>query len=126
MTTLTVEQVSETLEEIVAEHGADYYYPQANESCFYTERGPGGVTVPSCIVGHVVARLDPDTFKKIAVYEADGDTLDARNLPSLVGLDMEADAVEALQQAQFRQDEGESWGGALQAYYNSLEAGVHA
>lgn len=64
MTTFTPSAVSEALDRIVAEKGEEYVYPGASANCVYSQN-----RAPSCIVGHVVAALDPDYFSKVADYE---------------------------------------------------------
>ena len=67
MTEITVDVVLETLDSIVEEYGEDYEYDAyANRGCFYVGADGG----PSCIVGHVLYRLDPELFKEIGHYEA--------------------------------------------------------
>lgn len=64
MTEVTVETVIKALEEVVAEKGEDYVYPNAGAECLYAIDGE-----PSCIVGHVIARLDPETFQQVVEFE---------------------------------------------------------
>lgn len=135
--TFTTDVVTETLHRIVADKGADYVYPNAGGTCRYSE--PDGS--PSCIVGHVVAALEPEAFAKTVELEAEtGDTTDARNYlagwqtaydwdrnyyqyetPRLV--DYESTLAEALELAQRAQDGGLTWGQAVEYFDRHIVGG---
>lgn len=134
--TFTTDAVTEALHKIVAEKGADYVYPGARGTCMYSERDGS----PSCIVGHVVAVLEPEAFEKIVEIEAaEGESTDARALlggwgvdydwetgdyrmktPALVEYDNEVS--NALELAQRAQDGGLTWGEA-QEYFDRYISG---
>lgn len=118
MTILTKDAVSEALHKAVAEKGEDYVYPRANEGCRYAD--PYNPEVPSCIVGHVVAALDPETFKRIGQREEENEmSFSATYLldDGPFGLDPEDDSVvAALQVAQSLQDLGLPWGYAQEGF----------
>ena len=92
------------------------YDPQG-EGCTYSRQG-----TPSCLVGHVIYALEPDTFEKIKDIEEikimsmpvaelrDGDWL-AEDFWS-------DDAEVAMQAAQDAQDSGLTWGQAVYAAEN--------
>lgn len=61
MAEFTYENVLAALEAAVADKGEDYVYPKAIGSCTYTNVDKS----PSCIVGHVVAKLAPAKLEKI-------------------------------------------------------------
>lgn len=67
MVKFTKDAVIAALEEIVKEKGEDYVYPQAEKflPCVYAVDGE-----PSCIVGQVIAKIDPDLLKEVAEFEA--------------------------------------------------------
>lgn len=70
MTVFTKTAVLQTLEEIVAETGPDFVYQWRNDggigsSCTYAD----SEGEPSCIVGRVIAKLDPELFKAVAEAE---------------------------------------------------------
>lgn len=124
MTTYTNAEILTVASEIVAEYGADYLYPGAN-GCTYTNEDD----TPSCLVGHIVARLDPEAFERVIREEtARGATNEDRcsQTWSATAMNRRADTnftdaqLMALCDAQERQDCGDSWGYALEA----LEAGL--
>lgn len=124
--TLKTNAVTEILNKVVAEKGADYVYPRAVASdaykagCMYSEVDDSGEFAPSCIVGHVVAALDLDSFREIAHMENnEGSSFDAPEL--FQGRDplLQTDDVlipRALSEAQRAQDRGLTWGFALSQY----------
>lgn len=124
MTKLTYTAVQEALKESVEEKGADYVYPYAKGlgACKYAENDGS----PSCIVGHVLAKLDPEMFAK--VKEAEGREsgsfpvsmlLDAEEFYSEVELSFPL--VTALASAQNMQDTGSTWGEALASFEREYE-----
>jgi len=135
MTDFNRTTVTATLERVVAEYGEDYVYPKAGATCSYSEQGE-----PSCIVGHVIAALNPEAFEKIAELEdATGVSGSATSVvlgnwehtdwSSAVDEDEDLNAVtltedgrlaSALNEAQRQQDAGATWGIALSAFYTAL------
>lgn len=123
---ITKEQTIAALREVV-EGREDYIYePQEGEFCTYSNPDGG----PSCIVGWVLAKLDPEAFEKIAGLEFPGDGLHPREFAFKLDLavdpasyyeqavaeavgDFAPDAVNALSRAQLRQDANLSWGEAV-------------
>lgn len=115
---LTGEQALLLLRKVVFEKGADYVYKGPNPDrptiCYNVWDGQ-----PSCIIGHVLAELG----LKASDYE--DQALGAElSITSLAGLlrssktfewDISGDAVKVLSVAQEMQDEGHSWGAALEA-----------
>lgn len=149
--TFTREAVTAAFEAIIAEFGAHHTYPlQMREpyepgvmGCYYSlpEKDAEGKYVPSCIVGHIVARIEPDVFQTMAALEAEtgrscgaptlllgywynwGD--EDGNLPedSYTFIDEdEGDVtlVNALGKAQSAQDKRRTWGEAFQEYKDYL------
>lgn len=80
MTIFTRDAVSEALHKAVETKGADYVYPDWNFGCHYAD-AEAEYQAPSCIVGHVVAALDPELFQNWAEYErqAQGDSFSVRD-----------------------------------------------
>lgn len=128
--TFTYEDVIEAAREVVAEKGASYSYeyplveyedeetgePHMMESpeCLYA--APDGA--PSCIVGHVVAKLDAEAFEQLKRAEIRYGAEVAGKLTKLEYLpedfwDVEAET--AMAYAQAKQDSGRPWGEALDA-----------
>lgn len=71
MTKFTRDAVSEALHAAVAAKGENYVYPKDEyDGCVYSARD-GGKIYPACIVGHVVAALDPELFQNWAEYEVE-------------------------------------------------------
>lgn len=114
-TPFTLDQVLDAAREAVNEKGSEYIYPGAGSACFYATYNEK----PSCIVGHVIFKLDPEAFATIATAEREGGE-------SKAATDLEysdwlpdnfwtADAATAMQYAQVAQDEGATWGDALAA-----------
>lgn len=126
MAKFTHDEVTAAIEAVVAEKGEAYTYPNA-ESCVY---GYADGT-PGCIVGHVVARLDPDKFARVVQVEQGVprnswpvSTLSTETIHRavvVVTFDDLFDQVtlNALAEAQAIQDRGRPWGQALVAYYNA-------
>lgn len=120
MTTLTIEGLSEALvtqaiTAVVAEKGADYtydLYADGNEgTCVYVKDGK-----PSCLVAQVMVRLGYDVETLAAI---EGTTpLSGRFREAFPGVT--TPVAEALSAAQWRQDDGYTWGEALAAYKQEL------
>lgn len=120
----TKDDVLKTLKEVV-KGKEDYIYKRperrakhGGNACFYTT--PEGA--PSCIVGYVIARLDPELLQEIKGYEDRNRqsfpfspyTKVARNPLNKVKAEFEPDAIILLQRAQTEQDAGNTWGEALE------------
>lgn len=115
--------VVESLKEIVAEYGADYVYrkPQPTDTCQYTN--PDGS--PSCLVGHVIARVNPEAFATIAATEYYEETYDEGPYGAIeaavegieinfnVELGFDQETIALLGVVQNAQDRGTAWGDAL-------------
>lgn len=140
---LKTDAVTEALEAAVAAKGEDYHYRgyvRADQgaalpgSCSYANEDGS----PSCIVGHVVAALDPRLFAEMVEAEkVEGfPVTELKSGVDIVQYD-EYDEVErqvfiepvksdgpelfeALRVAQVLQDNGHSWGEALEAYRRTL------
>lgn len=141
--THTLEEIRTTLAAAVEAKGRDYIYPRANTSansyneaiCVYAEVSVDSKYAPSCIVGHLVAALEPEMFQHVAEIENSGYVesfgagellsgeydpeyyADADNVPVL-GVETEnRHAIDAaLSLAQWIQDNGGTWGEALDAF----------
>lgn len=114
--------VSRTLAEIVADNGEDYVYPRAAigdafGSCVYAE----DLEHPSCIVGHLIYRIDPDTFQQIA----ESDSANHEGVSGIVSeygdynfgtVDEDVSLLDALTNLQDQQDTGSTWGNALWSF----------
>lgn len=106
----TYQQVKESLRKAVITNGADYVFDE-DMSCQYFEQGE-----PACIVGHV--------FADAGVSEADLGAYNATDVDtarSAIGATMEPEASVALTIAQIFQDEGASWGSAVDAAVTAAE-----
>ncbi|QUE26091.1 hypothetical protein SEA_STOOR_51 [Microbacterium phage Stoor] len=143
MAELTKEAVAEAIDQLVQERGPDYVYPTEEVGgCYYSfEDG-----TPACLVGAVVAKLDPAAFQALVEIEApvdDGNggvwrykagtvgTVVAHPAPGLTGLvgggrtDLsvtDRDLFLALKDAQGAQDVGRTWGEAREAFVQRLVA----
>lgn len=109
--TFTLDEVLDAARAVVDEVGRDYIYD--SRDCRYANDDGS----PSCLVGHVIHRLDPEAFAKIA----------DREQGSLIGLMASAltgrgwlpvgfwtvEAANAMQYAQWAQDLRQPWGLAL-------------
>lgn len=124
MTVLTAVEVTDELNKIVEEYGADHVYERNNTddyagTCNYASLDGE----PDCIVGHVLARLQPEVFAKLVEFEnknTDGDgvrvSFGISNYSDYeeLGIEMEEDARGILSRAQAKQDRGETWGEAVE------------
>lgn len=116
------ENVLKALADIVDEYGTDFRYrdPGTARNCMYSENGE-----PSCLVGHVLARVAPGTFKQIAEWEDEcGESCSVLDLGDndVAGVPLNADSeretlllIDALYYAQCAQDIGNTWGEAENA-----------
>ena len=123
--TITVEQVIATLEEVVAEKGEDYVYPTeaGYGECFYGNEDGS----PSCIVGHVLAKLDPIKYQEFIKFESEENgPFGINENGSSYSFDYPnadewgSNIVEILSIAQTHQDNGATWGEALTAAKSAL------
>ena len=107
--TITATTALNLLEEVVREKGGDYVYPNLDRCIYFDDEG-----APSCIVGHVLAKLgaiEGDLKSKIGP----GIKVNEALLTSLIidGIELEEDAMNLLRAAQRKQDEGSTWGAAV-------------
>lgn len=110
---LTPGIVTPIIRQVVAEYGTDYIY-KADErhperygvDCYYQENGQ-----PSCIVGHVLDRAGVE-YEPYWDDEGEDALTVLENAPE--------DLAQALQHAQYAQDDGHTWGEALTAYEEML------
>lgn len=107
--TLTYDQAKAELEAIVAEKGADYIYerPVDSQSCVYFHAGE-----PSCIIGHLLARHDVRVPEDQRVNRTSVGEL-AEQYGVLEPADEAARVL--LREVQEYQDNGDTWGIALEA-----------
>lgn len=117
--TITEADFTAAIEKAVADKGADYVYnPRHDRTCVYTEDGE-----PSCIVGTALVNLgfEPnpkwDTAPRSGVFE---DTAADTILPHF--FDIPGDVVLAARKAQIEQDNGGTWGQALESYKKAVSA----
>lgn len=126
MSKFTDKQVVEALDRAVAAKGVDYVYKNveadghSGPTCVYALKDGS----PSCIVGHVLADIAPDEFKRIAKWEREaGDTGIVTYLEDVATALFAPDQAEALTRAQTAQDDGNHWGFARDVAVAAL-AGV--
>lgn len=117
----TAEQVLDVLAKVVAGkedfvYRLDQRHPNGVVQCNYAEDDGS----PSCIVGHVIAALDPHLFRDLAEEEKDGDSLSVMSTSHYFRSHFEDRALEALQAAQRAQDGGSPWGTALIEARNAI------
>jgi hypothetical protein len=113
MREVTVTEVAEALDAAVRLKGEGFVYSRPGESsvCRYMHG-----TKPGCLIGHVLIRLGA-LPEELAVQECiPADLLNYNRL----GLNIPANAIRALKEAQLQQDEGETWGKARQAFRDAL------
>lgn len=145
MTNLTAETVTTALDELIAERGEDFtyeraeiVYPSGYVDKVYAYSNSDGT--PSCIVGCVLAKVEPEAFQKLhnlewssdpggftatgSVYSIADDYLSAE-LPEL--RDAETHGLSplglALRAAQSVQDGGAPWSEARNAFLTNLNKG---
>ncbi|WNM66241.1 hypothetical protein SEA_DEJAVU_109 [Microbacterium Phage DejaVu] len=126
----TDEQFIKAMREAVAERGEDYVYPKAeekmNEDLGYKVtvnddyHGLNGVCqyqtpdgTPACIVGLALSKIDP------ILVPRHGDATGAHEVLRKLGASYEV--RKAASEAQQAQDQGATWGRALEEFENSLE-----
>lgn len=104
-------EVNAALRAALDEKGEDYVYDSSN-GCRYEKEGG-----PSCLVGYVIHKLDPDAFQRVVEFENDhlmnkGDN-SFSNVASSLRLPFDYDQRRALEMVQSAQDRGASWGRAV-------------
>lgn len=112
----SLERVLEVTREVVDERpGYTYKTPErfGRYGCWYADEEGN----PSCLVGHVIQRLDPEAFQQLVEFEEREQRSEAaisipELIPDLKSL-MTRDGWQAMQAAQNSQDEGYSWSAAL-------------
>ena len=112
---LTEETVTATILELLDEFGWDYVYPE--NRCTYADADGN----PSCFVGHIIYRLDPEAFDKIRSVEADQGSMDVCDLNERGYIDIDWRLANAVNSLQSEQDNKKTWGNAYQAYLWALE-----
>lgn len=108
MNTITIKNFTDTIEKVVEEYGRDYvYHREPHLECKYQVNGE-----PSCLIGHVLERLD-------IPYDPTWEGSEAERVLSRLQAPY---AVQyAADQAQQSQDVGEDWGEALDAFTEGLQ-----
>ena len=114
--------VIKAMQEVVDEQGEDYEYESIGGACYYGDRDGN----PSCIVGHVIHKLDPEAFDHVVKIEREWDSCAAKGLTRVAdgaGLSesnrylpedfWDANTAFVLQAAQGAQDLGSPWGSVL-------------
>lgn len=126
---ITADDAIRALREVVAERGPEYvyvapglrdpkydeYHNALSDDCKYVEADG----TPSCAVGVVVSKLDPEAYKGLVEFEGDTPQL----LVNHGAIRATSGAVRVLNVFQIEQDAGNSYGDALfgaEAAYNAL------
>lgn len=123
---ITVQEVLDTLAEVVKGREDFIYRPDESGTCHYANQDG----TASCLAGQVFARLAPGTFQEIVAFEKqlDGISFNVDGLsiddlyrdPLMPVLDAEPAVFTVLRIVQRSQDNGDPWG---EAYENGqLEA----
>ena len=122
MTKITAKAVLEAMRELVKEFGVDYVYPAIeDEECTYARDG-----APSCIVGHIAARLDPELFQRMAAEEDEHGAFSVGSHDNYLHGAF-GEATQLLRHAQIVQDVGDTWGDVLrdaEASYSIIRGNV--
>jgi len=115
------EQAVALLERAVFEKGADYVYQQRSAlngpSCVYVDTDTGA---PSCIIGHLVSYVAPETLLGIAQWERSQESTytgtDVRELKNQLvdHVEFDYEALYLLRSVQTAQDGGMTWGQAVE------------
>ncbi|QIG58652.1 hypothetical protein SEA_PAVLO_108 [Microbacterium phage Pavlo] len=115
--TYTNAQINAALKESLAEKGEDYVYISDGPGCAYAHNGQ-----PSCLVGHVLHKLDPEMFEKVVEAENNPTTGDLTfdHLAADLGLPFHPEQADALRRAQIAQDLKSPWGEAAVEYMRRL------
>ncbi len=113
MREVTVTEVADVLDEAVREKGESFVYsaPVGGGICQYLHG-----TQPGCLVGHVLIRLGAIPGELALQEGTPADTLEYH----ILGLEIPENAIQALQEAQSAQDEGQTWGQARKAFSKVL------
>jgi hypothetical protein len=121
MTTITLEAAIQTVSELIAEKGEEYVYPVSEiGGCYYSDRAGN----PACIIGHVVAKLDPVAYQELVriesvpILHAPHRRMGAGDVNAIIDADhivnVDAPRTEVfLDSLQRWQDTGSTWGEAL-------------
>lgn len=121
MNMLTYNKTVKTLAALVKEKGADYVYPPAIKmaTCRYLT-SKDGAPAPSCIIGHFVARLQPDKLAEMEVAEG----TPASEALMHLGYRFDDSKVEWLvNEVQQNQDRAIPWGESLRLAMYAAEHG---
>lgn len=118
MNAYTNEQIVTAAREAVAEKGVEYVYQKGGgelSACYYATPD----MKPSCIVGHILAKIAPEAFEDVAAHERKPDPdyngTGIKRVADELNLGFTPDQVYRLNQAQIQQDRGDTWGEALRA-----------
>jgi hypothetical protein len=111
MREVTVTEVADVLDEAVRAKGESFVYSPQGTICQYLHG-----TQPGCLVGHVLLRLGAIPGELALQEGNNADGLDYNRL----GLNIPWNAIEALQEAQSAQDNGQTWGQARKAFSGHL------
>lgn len=112
------EEAFQALRDVVKQFGADYRYREPgsyDRACMYSEADGQ----PSCLVGHVLARVAPDLFATIHEqehgrgYEEEVGSFPILHLTDRFDVDVTDDTLTTLEAVQYAQDSGRTWGEAL-------------
>lgn len=136
MTTITKQQVIETLNAIVKEHPADYDYAMRHREVTGSDRQGACKNVlfdkdakpqPGCIVGEALIKMGVVTPQWFFDHNAVGGSINYTVRDALLsdGVFIEDDAQVILAQAQSRQDNGTPWRLAVKEATQWLAASAH-
>lgn len=117
---LTRDATVAALRDIITEKGADYTYerpegPFPGGACYNKYDGK-----PSCIVGHLVARLYPEVFETIGSFTGPSNDAISYTLINVERAPIKAETTELvgeIRSLQGYQDDGQSWGEAFKAAF---------
>lgn len=113
MEALTLDRAKELAEEVVTEFGKGYIYPESHKKHFPGNQVASCMYVhdekPSCLVGQILHRHGVSleilkTYENIGAYRVTGEVTSTED-PDVLGF---------LSALQSRQDDGNSWGSALE------------
>ena len=117
-------EVLEALKDIV------YSAPDTVAKCTYFEWVYGEPdAVPVCVIGHLIKRLEPETFQRMVDIDSDesGPSVSAIVVESLrkegisLSFDRDRDLIYALGVLQGEQDNGKTWAEAHAEFKKTLE-----
>jgi hypothetical protein len=114
MINLTYDKAVSLIREAIAEKGEDYVYEKIDDGCYYVHGGQ-----PSCLVGHVLVRAGVN----MDLLEAEGGLYDAHGYADALCGELEREGIltagrrtiRLLNEVQYNQDRGVSWGAALES-----------